>query len=487
MPPPTDWLTRLGAGEPIASLGGSREEFDAWWRDECRRRVPAATGDLTGPRGAVRIDRSAHGLPHVRATTDADVFFGFGYVTAQDRLFQLDYLRHKAAGRLAELLGPEAVESDRLYRTLGLKQIADREWDTLTADTRELVTAYSAGVNALIDRSRGHLPIEFGLLGYEPEPWSPVDCLLIHGEFRWYLTGRFPVIAIPELVKRAVGDGPLYREFLLGEADDESILHPGEYKAKLGSDSARGTSGDDGPGSNNWVLAGPRTTTGKPIVCSDPHVMFAAVSIWHEVALTGGSFRVTGVALAGMPAVMIGRTDRVAWGITNNICMLRDLYQEKTDPAHSGCFRYDGQWEPARERTETIQVRGGSPVTVTIRSSRNGPIVDDVIPAVCKPTGPVSLRWQGFEPCGWLPAMIGMNRAKTAVEFREAGRPWAVPTFNLVYADADGHVGFQTVGRLPIRTTPERAYRPGWDPAHQWQGTIPYDELPHAIDPPRGS
>src|SRR5262249_47624696 len=157
-----------------------------------------------------------------------------------------------------------------------------------------------------------------------------------------------------------------------------------------------------------------RTTTGKPVVANDPHVPFGAVSIWHEVHLHGGSFHVAGVAYAGMPAVMIGRTERVAWGITNNNCSLRGLYPEKTDPQHPGCFLHDGRWEPAQEREETIHVKGAAPVVKTIRSSRNGPIVDEVLPAPARNTGPVALRWLGAEPCGWLTALLGMNQAQNA-------------------------------------------------------------------------
>ncbi len=486
-------LLRLGAGESIADIcaatGWYREEFDIWWRGECRRRVPSAQGvvQVAGLGGAVQIGRDRWGIAHVEAGDDADLFLGFGYATAQDRLFQLDYLRRKARGRLAEILGPPGVESDRLYRTLGLAQIADIEWEHLPYRTRELLAAYAAGINAVIDASLDRPPIEFDLLDYRPEPWSPIDCLAIAGEFRWYLTGRFPVIVIPELVKRAVGDGPLYHAFLRGEADDESILPPGSYQA---GHATRGASesggGDDGHGSNNWVLAGSRTTTGQPLLASDPHVPFGAVSIWHEVHLNGGGFHVAGVAYAGMPGVMIGRTEHVAWGITNNICSLRDLYQEKTNPEHPRCFLFDGRWEPAHERQETIDVKGAEPETLTVRCSRNGPIVDDVLPPAARGTGPVSLRWLGAEPCGWLTALIGMNQARTVDEFRSATRPWCVPTFNLVVADADGHIGHQCVGRIPIRRVAERGYRPGWDPAHQWQGVLPFEEMPHQVDPPRG-
>jgi penicillin amidase len=394
-----------------------------------------------------------------------------------------------AGGRLAEVLGPRGLESDVLHRTLGLAQIAEAEWHSLPGETRDLLAAYAAGVNALLEASQDRLPIEFDLLGYRPEPWSPVDCLAVAGEFRWYLTGRFPVIVVPELVKRSLGDGPLYRAFLRGEADDESILPPGAHPVSRGGtgrvgDTASG--GDEGHGSNNWVLAGARTTTGKPLVASDPHVPFAAVSLWHEVHLRGGSFHVAGVAYAGMPAVMIGRTERVAWGVTNNICSLRDLYLEKTDPQHPGCFLFDGRWEPARERREVIRVKGAEPVVQVVRSSRNGPIVDEVLPAPARGSGPVSLRWLGAEPCGWLTALLGMNRARSAEEFREATWPWRVPTFNLVFADADGHIGHQCVGRIPIRRAAERGYRPGWEPRHQWDGVVPFEAMPRQADPERG-
>lgn len=486
MTPSQRLLDQLGTGVPIADVcdaaGLSRDQFDQLWRTECRRRVPAGPP----PRVGVRVERDRWGIPHVHANSDEDLFFGFGYATAQDRLFQLDYLRRRASGRLAEILGPEAIEADVLYRTIGLRQIAEAELASLPADVRVLLDAYSAGVNALIDQTRDNPPIEFDLLNYRPQSWAPADCLAIMGEFRWYLTGRFPVIAVPEMVKRALGDGPLYRDFIVGEFDEESVLYQGEYPAGRVS-TGSGTIGDESAGgSNNWALAGSRTASGKPLVASDPHVPFAAVSLWHEVSLRGGSFHVCGVAYAGMPAVMIGRNEHVAWGVTNNICSLRDLYQEKTDPAHPNCFLFDGRWEPAREREEVIAVRDQPPVSITVRSSRNGPIVDDILPPPARGTGPVSLRWVGAEPCGWLTATIGMNRARSCAEFREAGRTWAVPTFNLVFADTNGHIGFQTVGRIPIRRVPERGYRPGWDPKHQWDGYVPYDGLPRLTDPPRG-
>jgi penicillin amidase len=504
-----DVLRRLGAGEPIASVcaaaGMAREDFDAWWAAEAASRVPDPAGTRRAAvRRPVRIERNAWGIPSVYADDDEDLFFGFGYAVAQDRLFQLDYLRRRGAGRLAEVLGPDGgemdlvargvgfrnvLELDVLARTVGLRRIAEHEWATFSAETRRLVTAFAAGVNAVIEETRDRPAVEFDLLDYRPEPWSPIDCLTVEGEFRWYLTGRFPVIVIPELAKRALGDGPLYRAFVEAEADAESILPAGSYPPvrRPAEPVGRGVADPQGgEGSNNWVLAGGLSAGGRPLVASDPHVPFDAVSWWYEVHLCGGSFHAAGMAYPGIPAVMFGRNERVAWGCTNNICSQRDLYQEKTDPNHPGCFLYDGRWEPARAREEVIAVKGRPPLRLVVRSSRNGPVVDEVLPPAARATGPVSLKWLGAYHGGWLTALLAMDRAGSAEEFREAMRPWHVPTFSVVFADGEGHIGYQAAGRIPLRAAWERGYRPGWDPRHQWQGLIPFEGMPRLSDPPRG-
>lgn len=488
-----EMLARLGAGEAIDSLGQAAgltsQEFQAWWRKEAASRVPHTNGTVSGAvAGSARIERDAVGIPHIYADNDTDLFFAFGYATAQDRLFQLDYLRRRALGRLSEILGPEGLESDLIARTVGLPRIAAAEWKGLPDETRALLEAYTRGVNVLIDASRDSLPIEFDILGYKPESWRPEDCLAIEGEFRWYLTGRFPVIVIPELAKRTLGAGPLYDAFLLGESDDEAILPKGSYPAARNGSQPIGksVSDPDCTGSNNWVVSGKLSQTGKPLLASDPHIAFGAVSCWHEVHLCGGSFNVAGMTYAGIPAVMFGRNRQVAWGCTNNICSVRDLYQERTDPAHPGCYLNDGRWEPGRETVETIALKGQAPVQKTIRYSHNGPIVDEILPPLARHTGPVALKWLGAFPCGWLTALLRMDRASSAAEFRQATSPWHVPTFCLVFADTQGHIGYQCTGRLPIRDVWERGYRPGWMPEHQWKGLIPFEQMPTLADPDRG-
>jgi penicillin amidase len=501
-------LRRLGSGESIASVcaaaGMSRAEFDAWWKREVVSRVPPMTGSRRGGvRRSVRIVRNEWGIPSLQADNDDDLFFGFGYAMAQDRLFQLDFLRRKGAGRLSEILGPDGSELDYLprfgwvrnvfewdllARTVGIRRIAEAEYALLPDETQAVLRAFSAGINAVIEESRDRLPIEFDLLDYRPEPWTPIDCLTIEGEFRWYLTGRFPVIVIPELARRSLGDGPLYRAFLEVESDAESILPPGSYpRGRAGSQPVGTAAGDpQAGGSNNWVIDGRLSATGQPMVASDPHIAFEAVSCWYEVHLHGGSINTAGMAYVGMPAVMFGRNEHVAWGCTNNICSQRDLYQEKTDPEYPNCYLHDDKWEPARQLDEVIAIKGGPPVRKTIRFSRNGPIVDEVLPAAARHTGPVSLKWLGAYRGGWLTALLGMDRAKSAHEFHEAMRPWFVPAFSVVYADTSGHIGYHAAGPVPIRTVWERGYRPGWESRHQWDGLIPFEGMPQVADPERG-
>lgn len=485
-------LQKLGAGEAIASLcaaaGLTREQFDVWWQGACTARVPSMQGtQLAGVSAAVEIVRDQAGIPHIFAENDTDLFLGLGVALAQDRLWQLDYLRRKANGRLAEILGAEALPQDLLSRTVGLHRIAAQEVAQLPAETLHLLEALAHGINLVIEGAQW--PIEFALLDYAPEPWRPIDSVAIWVEFRWYLTGRLPVIALPELARRALGNDPLFQAFLTPEAGEESIVPPGSYPAApIGAEAVGSAVGDpeEGVGSNNWVVDGQHTYSGAPLLASDPHVPFGALSWWYEAHLCGGSFNVTGATYIGVPTVLFGCNSQVAWGLTNNICSQRDLYQEQTDPAHPGCFLYDGQWEPAHERVETIQVRGGMPVQKTVRSSRNGPLVDELLPEPAQGTGPVALRWLGASGCNEITPLLNANRAPDCETFRAALHDWRSPTFSFVFADTAGAIGYQCVGRIPIRHTWERGYRPGWEPAHQWQELIPYAGMPALTNPPTG-
>jgi penicillin amidase len=490
-------LRALGTGASIvdvcARAGLSRAQFDARWRQELADRASGQSGRLrVATPGIVEILRDQWGIPHIMAETREAVFFGVGFAMSQDRLWQMDYLRRKAQGRLAEIVGPRALDLDLLARTVGFHRIAEAHLDRVSTETRDALQCYADGVNAEIMHRSDRLPIEFALLDYMPERWTPLDSLAILIDYRWYRTGRFPVIALADLAGRLLADEGLFLAFLTREADDETIMPVGSYGPRRRADEAiatrapEGGGWDDGTGSNNWVISGERTASGKPLLASDPHLPFSSLSWWYETHVCGGGFNVAGVAQVGVPGIMMGRNERVAWGQTNNICSQRDLYRERTDPAHPGCFLYDGNWEPAREIVEEIRVRGSDIVKKTIRFSRNGPIVDEVLPTLARDAEPISLRWVGTEVFDETGVLLRANRAHSCEEFRDAYRSWGVPTLNLVFADVDGHIGYQAVGHLPLRTNWERGFRPGWDPAHQWTEMIPYTGMPALADPSRG-
>jgi len=513
-------LRQLGQGtelgEITAELGISRDAWDHLWLAELQRRVPSYDGERRVPRskggvrpaGAVVILRDGRGFPHVRAASDSDLFFGYGYAMAQDRLFQMDLRRRRGQGRLAEVLGGEGLEADRVARTIGLHLAARTEAERLDTETHGLLDAFAGGVNAHLAELGELVPIEFDLLDYRPEPWTVESATACAMSWRWQLSGRPWVVAAPELVKRKLGDGTLYRRFLDAqrEADDVSTVPPGSYAGhRVGADPIpptpawaaatvdRGRSplrgnrhvAAEGPpgaelvgaagegGSNDWVVAGSRTRSGKPLVASDPHMPYEAASSLYEVHLQGGSFDVAGAGWVGMPGVTIGRNRTIAWGITNNICSLRDLYAE-------------GEAEVGELRDETIEVRGADPVRLPVRATRHGPIVDELLPAVAAGTGPVSMRWAGLLPCDWTAAQLRIDRAGTVAGAMEAARGWRVPSFSLVLGDLDGRIGYLATGAVPIREVVERGYRPGDDPAHEWAGSIPRDGMPQIVDPPAG-
>jgi len=491
---PADLLRWLGSGESIDSVctraGMTRTEFATWWNAEVVDRLPPMEGRLrTGAPGPVEILRDHWGIPHIFADADDALFFGFGFAIAQDRLWQMDYLRRRALGRLAEVLGRDGVPLDIVARTVGLNRIAHAHLERLPAATLRLLERFSAGINACVRQRGERLPIEFGLLDYRPDPWTPLDSLAVMAEFRWYLTGRLPVIAIPELAKRTLRDASLYRAFLMPEAGEESIVPKGSYPTSRGPlEPIAGGGGDpeEGAGSNNWAVSGHRSATGRPLLASDPHIAFGTTGCWYELHLCGGSFNSAGIAYVGVPFLIMGRNKRVAWCITNNICSQRDLYQEQTDPRHPGCFRYDGTWEPAKEATETITIKGEEPLLLVVRCSRNGPIVDHLLPEPVQHTGPVSLRWLGTEHSDEITCGLNAARTRSCGELREALREWRVPTLSFVFADVDGNVGYQCAGRIPVRERWDRGYRAGWDPQDTWTAFIPYDDMPAVTEPPAG-
>jgi penicillin amidase len=435
------------------------------------RRVPPRTATVRAPVGGpVRIAWDSWGVPHVEGGSSRDAFVGLGYAMAQERLWQLDYMRRLARGELAEIAGASAVASDRTMRVLGLGRTAERDWGVVEPAVGEALAALAAGINLWMGQART-LPVEFERLGYSPAPWRPSDSIAIWKYRWWYNTGRLELTALAEIARRTLPP-ELEAAFSTAEWGHETIV-----PASSGGGAAPG--GDLGEGSNNWVVGSAKSATGRPVLCSDPHNPFGAPSQWFEAQITCPEFDAIGAVYQGLPTVYIGRNRHVAWGVTNHNAPARDVYQE--DPAG-----------PFEGREETIAVKGGAPVRFTVRSSARGPVLDPgngLLPdgmarMLGNPT--LSLRWVGHVPDTGLGSALALQRARGAEEVLAALERWPCPPLNFVYACADGRFGYHVAGRIPLRRAGGRGIRPADDPTHAWDGDVPFADLPAMADPARG-
>lgn len=458
-------------------------------------RANPGASTVASPVGApVEIWRDERWVPHVRAQTTRDLFVGHGYVQAQDRLWQLDYLKRQAYGRLSEIFGESKLADDRIARTLRIPHIATMLYDHASPESREALDAFAEGVNAFLAELDGRpdlRPIEFDLLGYDPEPWSPVDSLAIARRWHWYLTGRLNVISTPEAVRAGVGTGARFEAFFAPDGPVRYIVPPGSYDPSPSWPDLPSVPMTEsfwgqtlGEGSNNWAVASSRSAQGDALLASDPHVYYTVPADWYEVHLSAPGFDCAGTTYPAWPAVMFGRGNGVAWGITNNICLLRDLYVvEPEDPVSTA--------DPVE-----IVVRGGEPFRHIDRSVGGRPIVDHFVPEAAlrhrlfperypAPTS-LALDWVGFRPSDELATLLRFATAESVDEAREALRTWGCPTFNFVLADRSGDVAYQACGFLPLRGREWRGYRSLHDPNDAWIGFIPFDGLPSLVRPARG-
>jgi len=480
-----------GLAEVYQTLGASPAEFAAARDAFLQQQVPPASASLRAPvSGRVEVLRDRAGVPHVYASSTADVYFGLGFAMAQDRLWQMDRLRRRALGRQAEILGAAYVESDLMHLAVDIPAIAASEVERTDEPTRRILDSFVAGINCQIEARGRALPIEFGLLDYEPEPFTVRDTIAILRAEWWSLNGRLATLTVGE----AAGLLPehLRAAYLEPEAAEIRILPPGT-PYPVDDPSLPPPAGDlrvgtgDGTGSNNWAVAGSRTASGQALLCGDPHQPFWLPSSWYEYAVHGPEDDAAGAGHPGVPGLWWGFNGDIAWAITNNAASTRDLYREAVHPTDPGRYR-DGQtWRPFEERSVEVRVRGErEPVRHTQRATVRGPIVNHVVPALAADDPPLALRWVGQEHLDDLRAAIGIGRARGWDTFRAALRDWAVAVFNFVYADRSGRVGYQCAGRVPIRGRVVRGYRDANEPADRWRGTIPFDALPHVVDPPRG-
>jgi penicillin G amidase len=462
-----------------------------------------------GLSGSVTVTRDAHGVPTIEAATLEDVIFAQGYVTAQDRLWQMDVMRRFAAGELSEILGPDTLKMDREQRILGLRAAARKSMASASARDRVFFEAYARGVNAYIASQGNHLPIEFRILKYAPKPWLPEDSVVIANQMVKDLNYHYFYDALhrekilaklgPELtadlyVNRSWHDRPptVMREDLeeqnnSGDTDDED-----DSDDDAGSDNSvterqvapalAGREDDELPviGSNDWVVSGAHTVTGKPLLCDDMHLGHQMPNLWYEAHLHSGTLDVAGVTLPGMPYVIVGHNQRIAWGFTNVGPTVTDVYVENFNP--QGAYRTPQGWVQPEHRTEVIHVKGQADVTVEVKTTRHGPIVTELVPGE---TRSLALRWTLYD--GLRIPFFDVNMAQNWDEFRHAFSLLDAPGQNVVYADVEGNIGYQTTGKVPLRAAGDGSLPvSGADDAHEWTSYIPFDKLPHIYNPPSG-
>jgi len=450
---------------------------------------------LPGLLGPVEVIRDHWGVPHIYADNTHDLLFAQGYVHAQDRLWQMDFQRRLVAGRLAEVLGDQGLVVDRWMRIIGMRRVAEQEVDLLTPETRAEFEAYCAGVNARI--AQGWLPIEFVLLRYRPEPWRPADILSWVKMVGWSLSVNWESELLrAQLIARLGPERAAELEPAYADRWPRTVPPGAEYIA-IGRTAQEwvaearpvvGPPAQKGLGSNAWVIAGSRTASGAPLVANDLHQMMGAPSIWYENHLSGGDIHVSGCAFAGVTNIVCGHNEHVAWGMSNGFPDVQDLYMERLRHLDGGRIQYEyqGEWFDAQVIHETIGVRGRPPVTEDVIITRHGPIINALAPDL---TGqqPLALRWTSHEPETMAKAYYHMIRARNCREFHEALRYWTSPSQNIVYGDREGNIGYTFPGRVPLRAQGNGLVPvPGWTGEYEWIGYVPFEELPHAYNPPQG-
>ena len=469
-------------------------------RYQLTKSFPQTTGEIALPHIAAQTDifRDEYGVPRITAQSDHDALFAMGFVHAQDRLWQMDLQRRAAAGRLSEIFGSVTLPFDRMFRIVGLHAIAVEIERHLSEQTRSDLQAYCQGVNAWREKTTGKLPIEFDLLRYDPEPWAPVDCILVGRLLAWELNlSWWTDITYGALAARLGQDTiaqilPPYPQAIAPQVPAvewhryagvmrDYLTTSQEYLAFFGRSLPTG-------GSNAWAIGPGRSKTGAVILANDTHLHLMQPPQWYEVGVASPRFTVHGMSIPGVPGIVAGRNDSIAWGVTNLMADDADFFIERVNDA-DGTYWYDNEWHPLSIREEEITVRGDTAVVLHVRSTGSGPIVTDIHTVLNQVTPPfvASMRWTGAYVDDQVGAFLRINRAHNWAEFVDGLRIFSIPGQNFVYGDARGNIGYYAAARLPIRSSGRGLLpRPGWEPDATWTGFIPFDQLPHLFNPPAG-
>jgi penicillin G amidase len=499
-----------------------------WWF--VYRPLPQLSGEIgvSGLQHDAVVERDNWGVPHIRAASMEDLAEAQGYVMAQDRLWQLDLLRRVSRGQLSEILGPLTLKIDKDFRSLNFSRAAERDLQQMDPEARKLLEAYARGVNQFIEQRKKRLPMEFTLLKYSPQPWQASDSLVITGYmYRTLADTRTEELhraivtakAGPELSRDLFSQEAAMDHFMVGDPDvdkaaraaaaddddddDDEMDAEDVLKAQAGpmpktvadtpdltsllaaqvNDWLQETRRDlrRSLGSNNWVVNGAHTATGKPLLANDTHLELTLPPIWYEVHLTAPGTNVKGFTLPGAPLVVIGHNDRIAWGFTNNGADVLDLYAETFNPQNPDEYRVKGKWKKADVYDEVIHVKGAADEHMRLVVTRHGPVVEHDGEKF------YAMRWTALEPGGLSHSYNWLSRAQNWKEFLEVMKDVYGPAQNAVYADVDGNIGYVMAARVPIRKKGHGEEPvPGDTDDYEWTGYIPFEQLPRSFNPPSG-
>lgn len=446
---------------------------------------------------SVSVVFDKYAVPHIKAANQHDLFYTAGYVTASERMWQMEITRLASQGRLSEVLGKDALSTDQLLRTIGFQEIAHKITQNLPDSERVILEAYADGVNAYIDRNQNNLPVEYRLLGYSPEPWTIEHSVGYIRLMAWELNVAWHLDVVLGAILDRVGQSKGYEAFpRYPDSGPFNIPNTeGRYAEGLlpflqADHQLRQLLGVGNAhiGSNNWVVDGNHSTSGKPIIVNDPHLGFTQPSKWYEMHLQAPGFNVAGVTLPGMPAVVIGHNSHIAWAFTNVMADDADFFIETVDPDNPYLYQYEDQWIGMDKRTEVIKIKNAPAETLIVRSTKHGPIVSDVHPLGNYKAGHViSMRWTGQELSNEFGALLHINTARNWDEFSEGVGNFHVPGQNMLYADTAGNIGYRPAVMLPIRNRGNGSIPvPGNVSTYEWTGFVQPLELPYLYNPAEG-
>jgi penicillin G amidase len=452
------------------------------------RSIPKTSGELklTGLNAPVLVVRDENGVPHIQAENEHDLFLAQGFVQAQDRLFQMDLSRRQASGRLSEVIGEATIERDKYFRTLGLRRAAEASYEQYSEHGKNTLNWFAEGVNQYIEQmKKGHkLPIEFTFLGYQPEEWTAVDSLTIGKYMAFDLGGHWGDQAFRQYLLQNFSEEKAYDLFPTYPKEAPYIISKNEIDFE--QTFAGAVIPHEFNGSNNWVVAGSKTESGKPLLADDPHLSLGTPSIWYQMHLDAPSVNVSGVIFAGIPGIILGHNESIAWGVTNTGPDVQDLFIEKRNPDNPEEFLFREKWERAKVIEEPIKVKKGETIDYKVTITRHGPVISDFAGDTGKEMV-LALQWTALEPSPELEAVLEMNKAKNWDEFEKALMKFHTPTQNFVFASDDGTIAYKANGKIPIRKDGDSLLPvPGWTGEYEWEGYVSFDELPKVINPKEG-